>query len=129
MSETMKAEVHLGQEYEENLRTTKNTDFEQVKALFDISQSLILNHKTEIYGISTIEWNATPWMRSTLPHDRAIKQSKAKVHVHSDSVLCLGKIHEHPAATQKWREQIGWAHNTGSAPRDSKKDGTKRNQT
>ena len=45
MSASMKAAVHLGQDYEENLRTTKNTDFEQVKALFDISQSLILNHQ------------------------------------------------------------------------------------
>ena len=30
-------------------------------------------------------------MRTTLLHDRAIKLSKAKVHVYSDSVLCLGK--------------------------------------
>ena len=29
-------------------------------------------------------------------HNRAIKLSKAKVHVYSDSVLCLGKMHEHP---------------------------------
>ena len=92
MSATMKAAVHLGQDCGDNLRTAKNTDFEQVKALFDISQSSILNHKSEIYGISTIEWNTTPWMRSTLLHDRAIKLSKAKVHVYSDSVLCLVKI-------------------------------------
>ena len=30
-----------------------------------------------------------------LLHDTAIKLSKAKVHVHPDSVLCLGKMHEH----------------------------------
>ena len=29
MSATMKAAVHLGQEYQVNLRTTKNTDFER----------------------------------------------------------------------------------------------------
>ena len=50
MSATTKAAVHLTQDYEANLRTTKNTDFEQVNALFDISQSLILNHKSEICG-------------------------------------------------------------------------------
>ena len=60
-SATMKAAVHFGQNYEE--------------PLFDISQSLILNHKSEIYGISTIEWNTTPWMRSTVLHDRAINLS------------------------------------------------------
>ena len=34
MSATMKAAVHLGQDYQENLRTTKNTDFEKVKHVF-----------------------------------------------------------------------------------------------
>ena len=90
-------------------------------------------------------------MRSILLHDRAIKLSKAKVHVYSASALCLGKIHEHLASTQKRREQIGWftdsndyqelrgiggepvvfewnvfhrIQNTGSSPRVSKKDGT-----
>ena len=104
----MKAAVHLGQDYHENPRTTKNTDFDQVKALFGISQSFILNHKSEKNGISTIEWKTTPWMRSILVHDRAIKLSNLQVHLFSDSVLCLGKIHEHPTSTQKWKDQIGW---------------------
>ena len=54
MSATLKAAVHLGPDYEENLRTSKNTDFEQLKTLFDISQSLILNHGCELHGIPTI---------------------------------------------------------------------------
>ena len=45
MSATMKAAVHLGQYYQENLRTTKNTDFEKDKTLFDTSQKLMLNHE------------------------------------------------------------------------------------
>ena len=55
-----------------------------------------------------IEWNTTPWMRSILPHDTAIKLSKAGVHVHSESGPCLGKIHEHPALVKQWNDQIGW---------------------
>ena len=146
MSATMKAAVHLGQNYEENLRISR------VKAFFDISQSLILNQKSEIYGISTIEWNTIPWLRSTSLHYRAIKLSKAKEHACSDSVLCLGKIHEHPQSIRHWkiwmvrgfqgRSRIEWnrrragrarvkyfprTHNTGSSPRDSEKDGTKWN--
>ena len=53
MSATMKAAVHTGQDYEQNLRTAENTGLEQVKALSDVSQSLILDHKSEICGIST----------------------------------------------------------------------------
>ena len=31
---------------------------------------------------------------------------EAKVHVFSDSVLCLGKMHDHSQANDKWRSQI-----------------------
>ena len=64
---------------------------------FDISQKLILNQKDEIF-----EWNTIPWMRTICSHDKAIKLSKAKVHVYSDSVLCLGKFHEHPHSMELW---------------------------
>ena len=77
--------VHLRQDYQENLRTTKNTDFEKVKQLFDISEYCF-------------------WMRTTLLHDQAVKLSKAKVHVYSDSVLCLGRIHEYPQAIEAWTQ-------------------------
>ena len=69
----------------------------------------------KIYGISTIEWNTTPWMRSTLLHDRVIKLSKAKVHVYSDSDRCLGKMHDH-YAKQKWKNKLDGS----SVPRDIK---------
>ena len=69
LSETMKAAVRLGPVHEQNLCTTKNTDFEQFKTLCDISQRLILNHGSENGGISTIKWHLTPWRRSTLLHD------------------------------------------------------------
>ena len=45
-------------------------------------------------------------MRSTLCHDQAIKWAKAKVHVFSDSVCCLGKMHGHSEANENWKNQI-----------------------
>ena len=54
--------------------------------------------------------NIFPWTRTTLLHDRAIKLSKAKVHVCSGSVLCLGKIHEHVQSIRHWK--IEWPMNT-----------------
>ena len=59
--------------------------------LFDITHKLIFNQKQEIQNVSTIEWQFTLWMRSSLLHDKVVKLSKAKVHVHSDSVLGLGR--------------------------------------
>ena len=102
----MKAAIHLGENYNDHLFTDRNTNFEALKTLFDIMQELILNQKREIWHVSTIEWQFTPWMRSILLHDKVIKLSKAQVHVYSDSVLCLGKMHRHPEAMEKRREQL-----------------------
>ena len=55
VSATMKAAVHLAQDYQDNLRTTKNTDLEKVKQSFDTSQKFILNQSDEIFRISTID--------------------------------------------------------------------------
>ena len=45
-------------------------------------------------------------MRTTVLHDRAVKLSKATVHVFSDSVLCLGRIHEYSRSTEAWKDKI-----------------------
>ena len=42
MSAKVNAAIHLGQDYQEHLRTTKDTDFEKAKRLFDISNILTL---------------------------------------------------------------------------------------
>ena len=39
-------------------------------------------------------------------YNQAIKRAKARAHVHSDSVLCLGKMHSHSRAiAKKWNSQ------------------------
>ena len=55
----MKAAVHLGADYEKNLFTTKNTDFEQLETLFDVTPKLILEHGNEMCGLLTIESDIT----------------------------------------------------------------------
>ena len=85
----MKASVHIGQNYYENLVIYRNTNFDALETLFDITQKLILDQDFEMLNVSTIEWTFSPWMRSTLQHDKDTEWAKAKVHVHSDSVLCL----------------------------------------
>ena len=42
----------------------------------------------------------------TLRHDQAIKWAKAKVHVHSNPALCLGRLNQPSEANIKWKEQI-----------------------
>ena len=69
----------------------KNTIFEELQNLFDITRKLV--HKQgEILNVRMVECASPSWTRSSLAHDQAIKWSKAKVQVYSDSALCLGKM-------------------------------------
>ena len=51
MSTTMKAAVHLGHNYNANLVTFRNTNFEELKMLFDITRRLILHQDFEILNV------------------------------------------------------------------------------
>ena len=73
MSTTMKAAVRLGPSYTENLEVCRNTNFEELQNLFDITERLILEHQAEILNVSPIDWTAFSWARSTLSHDQVIR--------------------------------------------------------
>ena len=40
--------------------------------------------------------------------ETVINLQRAKVYVFSDSVLCLGRVHEHPKSNEAWKDRIGW---------------------
>ena len=40
--------------------------------------------------------------------ETVINLQRTKVYVFSDSVLCLGKIHQNPESNKAWEERIGW---------------------
>ena len=81
MSTTKKALVHLGPSYNENLEVCRNTNFEKLKTLFDITQQLILGQNVEILKVSTIEWTHSPWMRSSLvrPSDQVGESTSTRL--------------------------------------------------
>ena len=55
------------------LEVYRNTNFEELKNLFDLTQKLILEHEAEILNVSPIDWTAPFGARSTLTHDQLIK--------------------------------------------------------
>ena len=64
--------------------------------MFDISTRLV-SEQNEISGLETIGWEKHSWKYLSLIGDeRVINLQRTKVYVFSDSVLCLGKIHENP---------------------------------
>ena len=98
MSTTMKAAIHLGPNCFEFLEVYRNTIFEELQ---NVAKKLILNHHAEILNVTTIDRT-----RSTFSHDQVITWTKAKIHVYSDSVLCLGKLSDHSEANRRWENQV-----------------------
>ena len=78
-----------------------NTNFEELKTWFDITQRSILDRAFEILNVSTNEWTFSPQMRSTPLHDKENQLGKSKS---TRPVLCLGKMYELPEANASWKE-------------------------
>ena len=108
MSSTLEASIFMGKNYSGNLHSMKNTEDLTIKQMFDISEKLIIEQSGEIFGVSRISWEDSPWRQLSLVNDEeGISLSHAKVHVFSDSVLCLGKVNQNPASNTVWEEQLG----------------------
>ena len=74
----MEAEVHLGQDYQGNLSTAKNTHFDKIKPLLGITRNLIIDQEHEIHGMYTTDVETITWVKRTLLNDKAIKLSWQK---------------------------------------------------
>ena len=76
--------------------------------MFDISEKLILDQLDEIFGVSQMSWEDSPWKQFSLVNDEeVISLSHAKFSVFSDSVLCFGKTSENPTSNIVWEQQLG----------------------
>ena len=96
MSSTLEASVFMGNNYSVTFHqnTKKNIT---LKKMFEISEQLILKQSDEIFGVSQISWENSPWKQLSLVNDEeVISLSLAKVYVFSDSVLCLGEGESEP---------------------------------
>ena len=80
-----------------------------MKQMFDMSEKLIAEQSDEIYGVNTINWGDSSWIHLSLIGDEeVIILSHAKFYVFSDSVLCLGKVHQNPQSNIVWEDKLTW---------------------
>ena len=69
----------------------------------------ILEQSGEIFGVSQISWENSPWKQLSLVSDEeVISLSLAKACVFSDSLLCLGKMNQNPESNSAWEEKLTW---------------------
>ena len=98
----------MGKIFQNNCHSIAITTDLTLKQMFDISTKLV-SEQEEISGLETIGWENHSWKYMSLIGDeRIINLQRTKVYVFSDSLLCLGKIHQNPESDTAWKERIGW---------------------
>ena len=105
---TMESAVFMCKNFQDNQNSIVNTADLALKQMFDMSSKLVAE-QDEISKLETIGWERHSWKYLSLIDDeRIINLKRAKVYVFSDSVLRLGKIHQHPDAIEAWKKRIEW---------------------
>ena len=123
MCSTLESSVFMGKNYSDNWHSIKNTKDLTMKQMFDISAKLV-SEQGEIYGVKTIDWENSLWKYLSLIGDeQVISLHRTKVYVLSDSVLCLGKIHENPQSNDAWEQRLGWFKSSPEHRNEDRIDG------
>ena len=108
MGVTMNAATFMGKNFQDNQNSIMNTSDLTLKKMFDISAKLV-SEQDEIFKVDTIPWEKHSWKYLSLIGDETIiNLQRAKVYVFSDSVLCLGRVHQYPKSNEAWKDRIGW---------------------
>ena len=108
MAVTMNAATFMGKNFPNNQNSIMNTSDLTLKQMFDISAKLV-SEQDEIFKVDTMPWEKHSCKYLSLTGDQTIiNLQRAKVYVFSDSVLCLGRVHQHPKSNEAWKDRIGW---------------------
>ena len=106
MAATMNAATLMGKNFSTIQSFIKNYEDLTLKQMFDVTAQL-LNNQDEIHGLDKIQWEKDSWKRLSLIGDKTvINLQSTQVYVFSDSVLCLGKVLQHPDSNDAWKNRI-----------------------
>ena len=100
MAATMNAATFMGKNFSTIQNFIMNSEDLTLKQMFDVTAQLV-NNQDEIHGLDKIQWEKDSWKQLSLIGDEtAINLQRTKVCVFSDSVLCLGRILQHPDSNE-----------------------------
>ena len=106
MAATMNAASFMGKNFSTIQNFNMNFEDLTLKQMFDVTAQWV-NDQEEIHGLDKIHWEKNSWKRLSLIGDETvINLQSAKVYVFSDSVLCLGRILQHPDSNEAWKNRI-----------------------
>ena len=114
MATTLNAATFMGKNFSTIQSVVKNHESLTLKKMFDVTAQLVIN-QDEINGLDKILWEKYSWTRLSLIGDETvISLQSTKVYVFSDSVLCLGKVLQHPESNEAWKNRVAGARSEKS---------------
>ena len=100
MATTLNAATFMGKNFSTIQSVVKNHESLTLQQMFDVTAQLVIN-QDEINGLDKIQCEKYSWTRLSLIGDETVVNLQSeKVYVFSDSVLCLGRILQHPESNE-----------------------------
>ena len=106
MATTLNAATFMGKNYSTMQNVVQNEENLTLKQMFDITAQTIHNDD-EIHCLDKVVYQSNSWTKLSLIEDPVIiGLQSTKVYVFSDSVLCLGKVLQHPECNEAWKNRV-----------------------
>ena len=106
MATTLNAATFMGKNFSTIQSVVKNHESLTLKQMFDVTAQLV-NNQEEMNCLDKILYGKNSWTHLSLIHDEVvINLQSTKVYVFSDSVLCLGKVLQHPECNEAWKNRV-----------------------
>ena len=106
MAATMNAATFMGKNFSTIQSVVKNHESLTLFQMFDFTAQLV-NNQEEINCLDKILYGMNSWTHLSLIEDEVvINLQSTKVYVFSDSVLCLGKVLQHPESNEAWKNRV-----------------------
>ena len=103
---TLNAVTFMGKNYSTMQNVVQNDENITLKQMFDITAQTIHNDD-EIHCLDKVVYQSNSWTKLSLIDDPVIiGLQSTKVYVFSDSVLCLGKVLQHPECNEAWKSRV-----------------------
>ena len=109
MATTLNAATFMGKNFSTIQSVVKNQESLTLKQMFDVTAKIVHNEE-EISGLDKILYHKNSWTQLSLINDSVIiNLESTKVYVFPDSVLCLGKVLQHPECNEAWKNRVAGA--------------------
>ena len=106
MATTLNAATFKGKNFSTILSVVKNPENSTLKQMFDVTAQLVIK-QDEINGLDIIQWAKYSSTRlSLLGDETVISLQRTKLYVFTDSVLCLGKVLQHPDSNEASKNRV-----------------------